>query len=107
MNEAPGSNITFDWENLRYPAGLSTSNNEGEYRIVETMSCSDEPRFTPQYRNIEDGDWWQTFEVRISGRVSGSNTAWFATLDLAKEWLDAAYYRRPFLAYHKYEPAAY
>ena len=106
MTEAPGSNITFDWENLRYPVGLYTINKKGEYRIAEAMSCSGETRFTPQYRNFGDDDW-QKFEMRIPSRMGGSNTVWFATLDLAKEWLDAAHYRRPFLAYHKYEPSDY
>jgi hypothetical protein len=107
MSEAPGSNITFDWDNLRYPVGLNTRNYAGEYRIVETQNDIGESRFTPEYRNYEDGDWWQKFEVRVPSRISCSNVVWFSTLDRAQEWIDAAHYRRPFLAYHKYEPAEY
>ena len=105
MNEEIGSNITFDWQHLKWPGGLNTRNIEGEYRVVETEKngC---PCFTPQYRNFVDGDWWQDFEVRHAGRPGFWETVEFATLDLAKDWLDAAHYRRPFLAYHKYNPAA-
>jgi hypothetical protein len=105
MDRAPGSNIAFDWKNLRYPVGLNTKNYEGEYRIVETMNDIGESLFTPEYRNYEDGQWWQQFEVRVPSRMSCYNTVCFSTLERAKEWVDAAHYRRPFLAYHKYEPA--
>jgi hypothetical protein len=106
MSEEQQSGITIDWENLRYPAGMNTRNYECEYRIVQTMNDIGESRFTPEYRNYEDGDWWQKFEVRIRGRMCGSNTVSFAALGLAKGFIDQAHHRRPFLAIHKYEPSA-
>ena len=106
MSKEQESNIALDWENLRFPDGMNSKNYEGEYRIVETMNDIGESRFTPEYRNYEDGDYWQKFEVRIRGRLCGSNTVSFETLDLAKGFIDQAYYRRPFLAIHKYEPRA-
>jgi hypothetical protein len=95
---------SWRWEAIRFPSGLDTMSEPGEYRIVESEQYG-EPHFEPQWRL--NSSWsWQAFSRHTPGRCGTQVNVGFKSLRHAQSWLDEAVKNKPLRAVHAYQPAA-